>query len=104
MNVIVTDRAGATHRLHAEMGWKLMEVIRYAGLPIKAECGGNCICSTCHVYVDEEWVERLPARSKDEDFTIELAVEVKTNSRLACQIVMTEALDNLSVTLAPEED
>ena len=103
MNVTVTDRDGAAHRLAAEEGGKLMEVIREAGLPIRAECGGNCICSTCHVYVDEAWIDRLPARSNDEVETLDLAVEVRPTSRLSCQIVMTEALDDLSVTLAPEE-
>jgi len=83
---------------------KLMLVIRAAGLPIKAECGGNCICSTCHVYVDPAWAERLPGLSDDEIGTLEAAIDVRPTSRLSCQIIVTADLDGLRVTLAPEED
>jgi len=104
MIVTVIDRDGVEHRLEADLGLKLMLVIRAAGLPIKAECGGNCICSTCHVYVDPAWAERLPGLSDDEIGTLEAAIDVRPTSRLSCQIIVTADLDGLRVTLAPEED
>ena len=58
--VIVTDREGNEHELEGIEGWRVMEVIRDHGLPIKAECGGAAACATCHVYVNEDWVDRIP--------------------------------------------
>ena len=103
MKLVVTDREGKRHELDAIEGWRAMEVIRDWGLPIKAECGGACACATCHVYVDEAWLARLPAPTVEEtDMLFDEAFEVKDNSRLSCQILMSEALDGLAVTLAPE--
>ena len=62
---------------------------------IRAECGGECCCSTCHCYVDEQWVSRLPPKRDDEAGLVEFACEPKENSRLACQLQVTEALDGL---------
>ena len=102
MNITVTDRSGAAHVLDATVGWKLMEVIREAGLNIRAECGGNCICSTCHVHVAPDDLARLPAKSSDETETLDEACALQANSRLSCQIVVSEALAGLRVTLAPD--
>jgi ferredoxin, 2Fe-2S len=83
-------------------GWRVMEIIRDYGLPIKAECGGACLCGTCHVYVAPEWVDKLyPKTADEEDRLMEDAVGVKDHSRLSCQILMSEALDGLHVTMAP---
>ncbi len=87
--------------LEAVEGWRVMEIIRDYGLPIKAECGGACACATCHVYVDDAWIERLvPMREEEEDMLDE-AMEVEENSRLSCQIILDENLDGLRVRLAP---
>jgi len=103
MKLIVTDRDGKIHQLDAIEGWRAMEVIRDWGLPIKAECGGACACATCHVYIDDTWLKRLPPPTEEEtDMLYDEAFEVKENSRLSCQILMSDALDGLSVTLAPE--
>lgn len=101
MKVLVVDREGAEHPLEALEGWRVMEVIRDWGLPIKAECGGACSCATCHVYVDEGWLDRLPEKSADEEDMLDACFEVEENSRLACQILMNPELDGLKVTLAP---
>jgi 2Fe-2S ferredoxin len=77
-----------------------MEIIRDAGLPIKAECGGACACATCHVYVDDDWLDASGTRSEEEEDMIDLALEVADNSRLSCQIEMSDALDGIKVTLA----
>ncbi len=102
MKIIVTDRDGEVRELRGIAGWQLMELIRDEGLPILAECGGCCACATCHVYVDEEWLDKLEAKNEEEIDMLDLAFEVQDNSRLSCQITMTERLDGLRVTLAPE--
>jgi ferredoxin, 2Fe-2S len=102
LHIIVTDRDGHTHTLEALEGWRVMEIIRDNGLPIKAECGGACACATCHVYVDEEWLAKLPDMRDDEEEMLDEAMEVESNSRLSCQLLMSEALNGLKVTLAPE--
>jgi len=103
VQVIITDREGEPHTLDGLAGWRLMEVIRDYGLPIKAECGGACQCATCHVYVDESWMEKLPAREQEEtDRLYDDAFDVEENSRLSCQIILTPEMEGLKVTLAPE--
>jgi ferredoxin, 2Fe-2S len=100
MLIHVTDQAGVRHTLEALEGWRVMEVIRDWGLNIKAECGGACACATCHVYVSPGWEDRLhPAREEEQDM-LDSAFDVRDNSRLSCQLLMSEALDGLEITLA----
>ena len=101
MKLIVIDYDGNEHELEALEGWRAMEVIRDWGLDIKAECGGACACATCHVYVDENWIEMLDAATPEEEDMLDSAPDVEANSRLSCQILMSEALDGLKLTLAP---
>lgn len=101
MRIKVTDHVGAEHELEALPGWRVMEIIRDWELPIKAECGGACTCATCHVYVDDEWFGRLPEKTDEEIDQLEILAERRPNSRLACQVLMSEELDGLKVTLAP---
>jgi ferredoxin, 2Fe-2S len=93
---------GSVHRLEALEGWRVMEVIRDWGLPIKAECGGACACATCHVWVGKDWTAKLPPASDEELEMLDGAFNVDDRSRLCCQIIMTEALDGLVIELAPE--
>lgn len=102
LHIEVVDRDGASHRLPALEGWRVMELIKDAGLPLKAECGGALECATCHVYVDEVWYGRLHPKSPEEDEKLDEAFMVKPTSRLSCQILMSPDLDGLKVTLAPE--
>ena len=102
LQIIVTDREGVEHPLDALEGWRVMEIIRDNGLPIKAECGGACACATCHVYVDEAWLPQLPPMQDEEEEMLDEAMAVEDNSRLSCQILMREDLNGLKVTLAPE--
>lgn len=99
MKIYVTDLDGVEHTLEAVEGWRVMEIIREHGLPIKAECGGCCACATCHVYVDEMWAEKLVAMREDEEEMLDEAIELRENSRLSCQIIMSEMLDGLKVQL-----
>jgi 2Fe-2S ferredoxin len=100
--IFVTDREGVEHELEATPGWRVMEIIREAGLPIEAACGGCCACATCHVYVDAEWFDRLEPAEEEEVDMLDLALEVGERSRLSCQITFTPELEGLKVTLAPE--
>ena len=102
MKIFVTDRDGKEHEIEATDGWRVMEVIRDAGLDISAECGGACACATCHVYVDPAWMGKIEPRGEEENDMLDLAFEVEDNSRLSCQMTFTPALDGLKVTLAPE--
>jgi ferredoxin, 2Fe-2S len=102
VKVLVTDRAGTAHELEAPEGWRVMEVIRDYGLPIKAECGGACACATCHVYVDPAWQGRLVPPTDEEIDMLDQAFHVNDRSRLSCQILTRDDLDGLQVTLAPE--
>lgn len=101
MKILVTDQAGAQHELEGLDGWRVMEVIRDWGLNIKAECGGALSCATCHVYVDAAWTGIVGAPSDDEEDMLDSVGDVRANSRLSCQILMSDALDGLQVTLAP---
>ena len=101
MKIVVTDYAGVTHEIDAEADWPVMEALKAAGLTIKAECGGCCLCATCHVYIDEAWVPKVVAKSQDEEMTLSEAAELSDHSRLSCQIRMTPELDGLRLTLAP---
>ena len=102
MKLIVTDRAGKLHTLDGRADWSAMEVIRDANLPMAAECGGACACATCHVYVADEWLARLPEQQTQEVEMLDFGVAVQENSRLSCQIIVSDELDGLQVTLAPE--
>ncbi len=107
MKINVTDRDGVNHCLDAIEGWRLMEVIRDHGLEnpalgLKAECGGALACATCHVYVDEDWVDQIPEPTDEEIDKLDDAFAVDDElSRLSCQIILTEEMDGLSVTLTP---
>ena len=89
---------GTTHRLEALEGWRVMEVIRDWGLPIKAECGGACACATCHVYVDEAWRDKVGGPSPMEEDMLDFGFDVRPNSRLSCQIKVSDELDGLVVS------
>ena len=93
------DVAGVARAVDGEIGSTVMETAIKNGVPgIEAECGGACACSTCHVYVDEAWREKTGEPSPMEEDMLDFAFEVKPNSRLSCQIKVSEALDGLIVT------
>lgn len=100
--IYVVDREGVEHKLEAKQGSSVMEVIRDAGLPVEAICGGQCICTTCHVYVDEKWKDKLTDMQEMEQVLVEDSGSYQENSRLSCQIDYSEAINGLKVSLAPE--
>jgi 2Fe-2S ferredoxin len=89
---------GAEHVVDVPAGWSVMEGARKNDIPgIDADCGGGCSCATCHVYVDPAWQARVGPRNAIEEATLEFAENVEPNSRLACQIKVTDQLDGLVV-------
>ena len=104
MKIKVIDQQGAAHEIEGTDGWTLMEIVRQANLPMKAECGGCLACATCHVYVEDGWFAKLPAVNELEMSMLDLAFDIQENSRLACQITLKPELDGLAVTLAPGTD
>ncbi|ABC62437.1 2Fe-2S iron-sulfur cluster-binding protein [Erythrobacter litoralis] len=102
--LVVTTREGETSEVQVDDGLTVMEAIRDNGFDeLLALCGGCCSCATCHVHVDESFVEKLPRMSEDEDDLLESSDHRESNSRLSCQIPFTPDLDGLKVTIAPED-
>lgn len=98
------DRSGAARDIEAKDGLTVMEVAVDNGISeIIAECGGACACATCHVYVADDWISKLPAMDGMEDAMLDSALDRQAGSRLSCQIEVTDALDGLTVTVADNE-
>ncbi len=98
------EHNGTKHEVDVPVGHTVMEGARDNGIPgIEADCGGACACSTCHVYVDEAWVEKLPAKEPLEADMLDFAYEPDAKrSRLTCQLPVTDALEGLVVQM-PEK-
>ena len=102
MKIKVTDRSGKKHELEGDTSSSLMEILRDAGLEIEAACGGCCSCATCHVYVNEKWLDKVNPKGDEEESMLDQAFDIKNNSRLSCQIPLSEELDGIELELAPE--
>jgi 2Fe-2S ferredoxin len=91
---------GTRYEVEAENGSTVMENAIRNGVPgIEAECGGACACATCHVYVAEEWREKTGSPEPMEEDMLDFAYDLRPNSRLSCQIQVTDELDGLVVTV-----
>ena len=101
IKVTVVDREGVAHELDAptDMGMNMMELCKSAELPVEGTCGGMAMCASCHMYVTSDHV--LPEKSDDEEDMLDEAFHVNDESRLGCQIHLSDALEGLVVTLAP---
>jgi len=99
--IIFIRPSGERSPVEAGEGESAMQAATRTGIDgILAECGGNAMCATCHVYVEGDWLDRLPAIGDDEDALLDgTADERRSNSRLACQIKVTETLDGLVLRL-----
>lgn len=100
--VSVTDLAGVEHCLPAKPGRTLLEIMDSAKVPVKGSCFGACNCSTCHVYVDEAWFDKLDPMIEQEQEALDQASMPKPNSRLACQIEFRSELAGLKVKLSAD--
>ena len=101
-HVFVIRPDGETREVQCRPGRSLMLGIR-KDAEIAAICGGCASCGTCHVHVADDWLDRLEPMREDEDTTLSFSRWRRPNSRLACQIPVTDALDGLTVTVAPED-
>ena len=97
--IIFTDHQGKDRAVEAATGSSVMETAIRNDVPgIVAECGGACACATCHVYVDVAFVDKLDPPSQTERDMLEFAEDARPNSRLSCQLKVTDAIDGLRVT------
>lgn len=103
-SIHVTGRNGGARTIKAFGGQSLKDALKAAGIEeILGLCGGFASCGTCHVHVATDWLERLPAMLPDEDELLAFSDWREPNSRLACQIPFSDALDGIAVTVAPED-
>ncbi len=100
LHVRLTD--GGYFQPEAASGYRIMELMRMYGLPIKAECGGACVCATCHVRVAQAWQHLLPPPSEEELAKLDEIPGADETSRLCCQLMMTDELDGLELELQPD--
>jgi len=93
------DNQGNSKTIEIENGLSVMEGAIQNDIPgIDADCGGAMACATCHVYVEEKWLNKIPKAEEAEVDMIDMAHEPKKNSRLSCQLIVTDELDGLKVT------
>ena len=101
--IIYQDNLGNSKTIEVENGLTVMEGAVQNDIPgIDADCGGSMACATCHVYVEEKWLDKLPKAEEAEVDMIDMAYEPKKNSRLSCQIIVSDELDGLEVS-TPEK-
>lgn len=104
ISILATLRDGSTKAISTTPDGSLMEALRDSGVDeLLALCGGCCSCATCHVHVDSNWLPKLPDMSDDEDDLLDSSDHRNEQSRLSCQIPLTEEFDGLKITIAQED-
>jgi 2Fe-2S ferredoxin len=100
----ISADGGTTRTVDAPEGITLMEAARNAGIDsVAGDCGGACICGTCHIYIDQAWWTKVGEPIDIEQATMEFSENVTPHSRLACRIEVTGALDGLVLRIPPED-
>ena len=95
---------GKSHIIDVPKGLTVMEGAVQNNIPgIDADCGGGMACATCHVYVKEDWFNKIPKKEDGEEDMLDMAFEPKTNSRLSCQIVVSDEIDGLEVNIPSKQ-
>ena len=98
------DKLGNSKTLEVEKGLSVMEGAIQNNVPgIDADCGGSMACATCHVYVEEKWLDKLPKAEEGEVDMIDMAFEPKKNSRLRCQLIVSDELNGLIVNIPSKQ-
>jgi ferredoxin, 2Fe-2S len=97
--MVFIERNGARREVEAPLGLSVLEIAHRNGIDLEGACEGSLACSTCHVVVDPEWYELLKEAAEDEEDMLDLAFGLTRTSRLGCQIIITEELDGLTVSL-----
>ena len=101
--ITYVDNPGNSKTINVDNGLTVMEGAIQNDIPgIDADCGGGMACATCHVYVNEKWLDKLPAKEDGEEDMLDMAFEPKQNSRLSCQLIVSDELDGLVVNI-PEK-
>ena len=98
------EKNGKEHKIDVPNGLTVMEGAVQNNVPgIDADCGGSMACATCHVYVKDNWFNKIPKKEDREDDMLDMAFEPKTNSRLSCQIIVSDEIDGLEVNIPPKQ-
>ena len=98
------EHNGKEHVAEVQNGLTVMEGAVQNDIPgIDADCGGGMACATCHVYVKEDWLDKLPKKEDGEEDMLDMAFEPKTNSRLSCQLVVSDELEGLTVNIPSKQ-
>ena len=98
------EHNGTSHTVDVQNGLTVMEGAIQNNIPgIDADCGGSMACATCHVYVKEDWFDKLPKKEDGEEDMIDMAFEPKKNSRLSCQLIVSDDLDGLTVNIPSKQ-
>ncbi len=90
-------------KLSVEEGTSILDVARKQDIEIEGSCEGSLACSTCHVFIDENWINKLSPANEDEKEMLGLLPDIKKNSRLGCQVILTKNLDGIVITI-PNND
>jgi len=99
VRIIAYDNAQQAHTVEASEGVSLMEALSASSVDFDGSCGGSLACASCHVWVGQDWIDRLPPASEAEEDMLDTAFNVKATSRLSCQIIIGPALEGLTVHL-----
>ena len=98
------DNQGNSKTINVDNGLTVMEGAIQNDIPgIDADCGGSMACATCHVYVEEKWLDKIPKAEEAEVDMIDMAYEPKKNSRLSCQLIISDELEGLTVTTPAQQ-
>ena len=98
------EHNGKSHQIEISNGLTVMEGAVQNNIPgIDADCGGACACATCHIYVNEEWFEKIPKKESAEEDMLDMAFEPKKMSRLSCQIIVSDSLNGLVVKMPSKQ-
>ena len=98
------EHNGTNHTVDVQNGLTVMEGAVQNDIPgIDADCGGSMACATCHVYVKEDWLNKLPKKEEGEEDMLDMAFEPKTNSRLSCQLIVSDEIDGIIVNIPSKQ-
>jgi len=104
VKIIYNTHDNKTHSIDVQNGLTVMEGAVQNDIPgIDADCGGGMACATCHVYVDHNWVDKLTPKEDGEEDMLDMAFEPKQNSRLSCQLIVSDELDGLVVNIPSKQ-
>jgi len=102
--IVYIEHSGKSHSIDVQNGLTVMEGAIQNNIPgIDADCGGSMACATCHVYVKEEWFNKLPIKEDGEEDMLDMAFQPSKFSRLSCQLIVTDELDGLEIQLPSKQ-